>query len=87
MCVSAVSGVSLVGVSLLRADVAVTVVRPEVISQRISSPEVEQGPIGKLSGSCVGWDNKRFLPKKSRFGGFPSGVLELQQAVAVVATA
>ena len=35
MCVSAVSGVSLVGVSLLSADVAVTVVRPEVISQRV----------------------------------------------------
>ena len=34
-CVSAVSGVSLVGVSLLSADVAVTVVRPEVISQRV----------------------------------------------------
>ena len=34
-CVSAVSGVSLVGVSLLSADVAVAVVRPEVISQRV----------------------------------------------------
>ncbi len=34
-CVSAVSGVSLVGVSLLSADVAVTLVRPEVISQRV----------------------------------------------------
>ena len=34
-CSSAVSGVSLVGVSLLSADVAVTVVRPEVISQRV----------------------------------------------------
>ena len=34
-CVSAVSGVSLVGVSLPSADVAVTVVRPEVISQRV----------------------------------------------------
>jgi hypothetical protein len=33
--VSAVSGVSFVGVSLLSADVAVTVVRPEVISQRL----------------------------------------------------
>ena len=33
MCVSAVICVSLVGVSLLSADVAVTVVRPEVISQ------------------------------------------------------
>jgi hypothetical protein len=35
MCVSAVSGVSLVGVSLLSADVAVAVVRPEVIYQRV----------------------------------------------------
>jgi hypothetical protein len=34
-CVSAVFGVSLVGVSLLSADVAVIVVRPEVISQRV----------------------------------------------------
>jgi hypothetical protein len=34
-CISAVSGVSLVGVSLLSVDVAVTVVRPEVISERI----------------------------------------------------
>jgi hypothetical protein len=33
-CVSAALGVSLVGVSLLSADVVVTVVRPEVISQR-----------------------------------------------------
>ena len=32
MCVS---GVSLVGVSLLSADMAVAVVRPEVISQRV----------------------------------------------------
>ena len=31
-CVSAVSGVSLGGVSLLSADVAVTVVRPDIIS-------------------------------------------------------
>ena len=37
-CVSAVSGVSLVGVSLLSADVAVAVVRPEVISQRVLIP-------------------------------------------------
>ena len=36
--VSAVSGVSLVGVSLLSADVAVAVVRPEVISQRVLIP-------------------------------------------------
>jgi hypothetical protein len=35
MCVPAVSGVSLVGVSLLSADVAVTVVRPEVIYQPV----------------------------------------------------
>jgi hypothetical protein len=35
MCVSAVSGVPLVGVSLLSADVAVAMVRPEVISQRV----------------------------------------------------
>jgi hypothetical protein len=48
-CFSAVSGVSLVGVSLLSADVAAAVVRPEVISQRVLIPEVEQGPIGKLS--------------------------------------
>ena len=34
-CVSAVSGVSLVGVSLLSADVAVAVVRPEAISKRV----------------------------------------------------
>jgi hypothetical protein len=34
-CVSVVSGVSLVGVSLLSADVAVAAVRPEVISQRV----------------------------------------------------
>jgi hypothetical protein len=34
-CISAVSGVSLVGVSLLSADVAVALVRPEVISQRV----------------------------------------------------
>jgi hypothetical protein len=34
-CVSAVSGVPSVGVSLLSADVAVAVVRPEVISQRV----------------------------------------------------
>jgi hypothetical protein len=70
-CVSAVSGVSLVGVSLLSADVAVTVVRPEVISQRVSSPEVEQGPIGKLSASCVGWANKRFFYPKNSIWGFP----------------
>jgi hypothetical protein len=37
-CVSAVSGVSLVGVSLLSADVAVAVVRPDVISQRVWIP-------------------------------------------------
>jgi hypothetical protein len=49
-CVSCVSGVPLVGVPLLSADVAVAVVRPEVISQRVFiSREVEQGPIGKLS--------------------------------------
>jgi hypothetical protein len=35
MYVSAVSGVSLVGVSLLSADVAVALVRPEAISQRV----------------------------------------------------
>jgi hypothetical protein len=35
MSVSAVSGVSLVGVSLLGADVAVAVVRPEAIYQRV----------------------------------------------------
>jgi hypothetical protein len=34
-CVSGISGVSLVGVSLPSADVAVAVVRPEVISQRV----------------------------------------------------
>jgi hypothetical protein len=34
-CISVVSGLSLVGVSLLSADVAVAVVRPEVISQRV----------------------------------------------------
>ena len=40
MCVSAVSGVSLVlvGVSLMSADVAVAVVRPDVISQRVLIP-------------------------------------------------
>ena len=37
-CVSAVSGVSLVGVSPLSADVAAAVVRPEVISQRVLIP-------------------------------------------------
>jgi hypothetical protein len=37
-CISAVYGVSLVGVSLLSADVAVTVVWPEVISQRVLIP-------------------------------------------------
>ena len=37
-CVSAVSGVSLVGVSLLSADVAAAVVRPKVISQRVLIP-------------------------------------------------
>ena len=37
-CISAVSGVSLVSVSLLSADVAVAVVRPEVISQRVLIP-------------------------------------------------
>jgi hypothetical protein len=31
---------------------------------------VEQGPIGKLSASCVGWANKRFLPKKVDLGFF-----------------
>jgi hypothetical protein len=36
--ISVVSGVSLVGVSLLSADVAVTVVRPEVISQLVLIP-------------------------------------------------
>jgi hypothetical protein len=35
MCVSVVSGVSLVGVSLLSADVAIAVVRPKAISQRV----------------------------------------------------
>jgi hypothetical protein len=34
-CVPCVSGVSLAGVSLLSAEVAVVVVRPEVISQRV----------------------------------------------------
>ena len=67
-CVSAVSGVSLVGVSILSADVAVTVVRPEVISQRVLSPEVEQGPIGKLSSRRTRSANKRILPKKSIWG-------------------
>jgi hypothetical protein len=38
-CISAVSDVSLVGVSLLSANVAVAVVRPEVISQRVSIPK------------------------------------------------
>ena len=37
-CVSAVSGVSLVGVSLRSAEVAVAVVRPDVISQRVLIP-------------------------------------------------
>jgi hypothetical protein len=37
-CISAVSVVSLVGVSLMSADVAVAVVRPEVISQRFLIP-------------------------------------------------
>jgi hypothetical protein len=37
-CVSVILGVSLVGVSLLSADVAVAVVKPEVISQRILIP-------------------------------------------------
>ena len=35
MCVSAVAGVSLIGISLLSADVAFAMVRPEVISQRV----------------------------------------------------
>jgi hypothetical protein len=49
-CISAVLGVSLVGVALLSADVAVAAVRPEVwyLSEFLSL-EVEQGPIGKLS--------------------------------------
>jgi hypothetical protein len=37
-CISAVSVISLVGVSLLSADVAVAVVRPEVIYQRVFIP-------------------------------------------------
>jgi hypothetical protein len=48
-CVLFVSGVSLVGVSLLSADVAVALVRPEAKSQRVSSSKVDQGPIRKLS--------------------------------------
>ena len=40
-------GVSLVGVSLLSADVAVVVVRPDVTAQRVfSSTEVEPGLVG-----------------------------------------
>jgi hypothetical protein len=37
-CISALSGVPLVGVPLMSADVAVAVVRPEVISQRVLIP-------------------------------------------------
>jgi hypothetical protein len=37
-CVSAVLAVSLVGVPLLSADVVVSVVKPEVISQRVLIP-------------------------------------------------
>jgi hypothetical protein len=40
-CVSAVLGVSLVGVSLLSTDVAVALVRPEVISQRFFISRVQ----------------------------------------------
>jgi hypothetical protein len=53
-CVSAVSRVCLAGVSLLSAEVAVAVVRPKVIHlSEFSSPEVERGPIGKLSPTVL----------------------------------
>jgi hypothetical protein len=35
MCISGVSGISILGVSLLSADVAVVVVRPDITAQRI----------------------------------------------------
>jgi hypothetical protein len=76
MCVSAVSGVSLVGVSLLSADEAVTVVRPRSYLSEFLSPEVEQGPVGKLSSRRTRWANKMFLQKKNPFGGFRSGALD-----------
>jgi hypothetical protein len=38
-CVSAVSGGSIVGVSLLSVDMVVAVVRPKVISQRVLIPK------------------------------------------------
>ena len=45
-CVLAVLGVSLVGVSPLSANVAVTVVRPEVISQRVCTLQrSNEGPL------------------------------------------
>jgi hypothetical protein len=63
--VSVVSGVSLVGVPLLSASVAVAVLRPEVISERLSSPEVKQGPIGKLSWRRIrSYNNPESAPKK-----------------------
>ena len=70
------SGVSLAGVSLLSADVAATMVRPEVISQRVLSPEVEQGPIGKLSSRRTRLSNKNFSSKK-HLGGSLSKEVEV----------
>ena len=48
-CYLGISGVSLVGISLLSADVAAAVVRPDRWSylSEFSSREVEQGTIGK----------------------------------------
>jgi hypothetical protein len=45
-CVSAVSGVPLVGVSLLSADVAFAVVRPEVVSRASQRVFISRGRTG-----------------------------------------
>jgi hypothetical protein len=58
-CISAVSDVSLVGVFLLSADVAVAVVRPEVIYQRVLIPRSNKGP---LQSSCQGAHDRTITP-------------------------
>ena len=76
-CVSAVSGVYLVGVSLLSADMAITAVRPEVISQRvfISRGRTRAHWKDLVEAHTIGQYKLFFI--KTTFGGIRSSVHDL----------
>jgi hypothetical protein len=81
MCVSAVSGVSLVGISLLSADVATTVMRPEVISQRVFISRGRTRAHWKALGELSRVGHSKVFTKKRRLGGIPSSRLDIANSL------